>query len=258
MIEDQKSIQKKIGTLIEKMYPNSFPIEIDENGISQKSRFIRELMAPGNGLCVGWVKVYMKRPQWLRSIWELVSAIPYEKFEKMNVENIEDLFRNYRFSNGSQKMKLCENCCNEVISSAIMAWNYMGDKTNYPKWPICPIPKFDFEPRETVDIKNTLIDNKSFTLSTNKKNAESLVTYIKSKNKNIKELMFHIDTMIHHMCVHSENYGKIIYLVETEDFGIGYVDNLSVIKGKLSKDLYQEEDRDSIIDTIDVNVFEVK
>ena len=70
--------------------------------------------------------------------------------------------------------------------------------------------------------------------------------------------MFHIDTMIHHMCVHSDNNGKIIYLVETEHFGIGFVDNLSVIEGKLSKDLYQEEDRDSIIDTIDVNVFEVK
>ena len=257
MIENQELVQKKISTLIEKMYPDAFPLEFDQEGVAHKSHFLRELEC--NGLCVGWVKLYMQRPQWLRSIWELVSAISQETFDNVDFEEMENLFRNYKFSNGSKNMMFCDNCCNEVISSAIMAWNYMGDKQNYPKWPICPIPKFDIVANENADINIVRKERESFTLTTDKKNAESIFNYIKNeiKRKNVKELMFHIDTMIHHMCVHSENYGKYIYMVETEKFGIGSVANLSVIEGKLSKDLYQKGDCYSVIDTIDVTKYVV-
>lgn len=226
MIKNQYFVQKNICNLIR---ISSF-----------KSSFNNQLLdeMQNNGLCVGWVKRYFLNPESLRNIWELMSTID---FEGKDNKSAIDLIRNYSISNGSKIFQMHDNPIEEICSSIIFAWNNM-DNSAYPKININYTPNFGLAYDSTLHTWSPIKKMVNCCLDeSNDNNAAKIIDYIKSFQqskiaKKVNEYICFIDTMIHHMCIHFKD--NRIYLVETEEFGIGEVSSLYEVSNALNKELY--------------------
>lgn len=183
-----------------------------------------------NGLCGGWVKLFMKCPEWVSALWgALVSwDVPSTG---TNDQKLRDL--NNHLARTTEVVNDGKGAYHVVrlLRDAYEIMNELEPTANYghaPGWTDLSITRYVW-----ISSKTPTTDRSMNLKTTSKKAAADVTKYLEKlvRSKKIDECMAHVETDKHHIAllIQKQKTGTDITVVESEKEGIARVTDFSQV-----------------------------
>lgn len=199
-----------------------------------------------NGLCGGWVELFMQYPDWVEPVYNAVRTWT----RPSGISDIEALQDFETHLNKVTKFKGANHVV-KVLREVYDAMSRLEPKAGYdslPEWTDLPV-----EQQPTSPTSSENVQTEEFNFKLKHRNAAKLVcskVEQLTQNDNAGECMAHIESDLHHMALRVEKklrhgktkkWGLVITVVESEKKGMVKVDSWSKAEHVLNGWLAEEE-----------------